>query len=207
MEVWLNKDDDKFRLPVLPSSFELITGNLNSVVNINDIGNINLIGKSELKAITINTFFPNQKYNFVEYTSFPEPYNCVKKIDKWRRSGEPIRLIITTTGINLLVAIESFSYGEEDGTGDVYYDLELKEYKKLKTKKVAKVKIPEPQRPTPPKPKKQRTYVVKRGDCLWNIAKKYYGKGSQWPKIYNKNKKVIGSNPNLIFPGQKFIIP
>ena len=52
-----------------------------------------------------------------------------------------------------------------------------------------------------------RYYTVKSGDCLWNIAKKYYGSGSQWVKIYNANKKVIGSNPNLIYPNQKFEIP
>ena len=52
-----------------------------------------------------------------------------------------------------------------------------------------------------------RTYTVVRGDNLWNISKKYYGNGNQWRKIYNANKKVIGSNPDLIFPGQKLKIP
>ena len=33
------------------------------------------------------------------------------------------------------------------------------------------------------------------GDCLWNIAKKYYGDGSQYTKIYEANKGTIGSNP------------
>lgn len=207
MEIWLNKDDDKLRLPVLPSSFEIEVGQNNSIVNINEIGDVNLIGKSGLKSINIESFFPAQEYYFVEYTGFPKPYKAIEKIDKWRRSGEPIRLIVTTTDINVLMAIESLSYGERDGTGDVYYSLDLREYKRLKTKTVAKVKVPEPKRPTPPKPKKQRTYVVKRGDNLWNIAKKHYGNGNQWKKIYNKNRKVIGSNPNLIYPGQKYIIP
>jgi nucleoid-associated protein YgaU len=50
------------------------------------------------------------------------------------------------------------------------------------------------------------TYTVVKGDCLWNIAKKYYGKGSQYTKIYNANKDKI-SNPNLIYPGQVLTIP
>ena len=37
-------------------------------------------------------------------------------------------------------------------------------------------------------------------------AKKQYGKGSSWTKIYNANKDKI-KNPNLIYPGQKFTIP
>ena len=50
-----------------------------------------------------------------------------------------------------------------------------------------------------------RYYVVKRGDCLWKIAKKYYGNGALYTKIYNANRDKI-KNPNLIYTGQKFII-
>lgn len=52
-----------------------------------------------------------------------------------------------------------------------------------------------------------RTYTVKSGDNLWNIAKQYYGSGAMYTKIYEANKDIIGGNPNLIFPGQKLIIP
>ena len=46
------------------------------------------------------------------------------------------------------------------------------------------------------------TYVVKSGDTLSGIAKKY---GTTWQNIYEKNKKVIGSNSDLIKPGQTLI--
>ena len=52
----------------------------------------------------------------------------------------------------------------------------------------------------------KRTYTVKRGDCLWNIAKRFYGKGSLYTRIYDANTNKI-ANPNLIYPGQVFIIP
>ena len=63
-----------------------------------------------------------------------------------------------------------------------------------------------------------KTYVVKPDDCLWHIAKKFYGNGSEWKKIYNKNKTVIentakkrglksSSNGHWIFAGTKLIIP
>lgn len=49
-------------------------------------------------------------------------------------------------------------------------------------------------------------YTVVKGDCLWNIAKKFYGSGNQYSRIYNANRDKI-KNPNLIYPGQVFIIP
>lgn len=54
---------------------------------------------------------------------------------------------------------------------------------------------------------RQNVYIVKKGDCLWNIAKKFYGNGAQYTKIYNANRGVIGGNPNLIYPGQVLTIP
>ena len=48
-----------------------------------------------------------------------------------------------------------------------------------------------------------KTYIVKKGDSLSKIAQKY---GTTWQKIYNDNKSVIGSKPNLIKAGQKLII-
>ena len=54
---------------------------------------------------------------------------------------------------------------------------------------------------------KPKTYTVKSGDCLYNIAKKYYGDGSKYTKIYEANKKIIGSNSNLIKAGQVLTIP
>lgn len=45
------------------------------------------------------------------------------------------------------------------------------------------------------------TYIVKSGDTLSGIAKKLGI--SNWRTLYEQNKSVIGSNYNLIRPGQK----
>ena len=63
-----------------------------------------------------------------------------------------------------------------------------------------------PPPPTPP-PKPAVTHTVASGDTLWAIAKKHLGEGKRWPEIYEKNKSVIGDNPDRIKPGQVLTIP
>lgn len=59
---------------------------------------------------------------------------------------------------------------------------------------------------TPQASNPKRTYTVKKGDCLWNIAKQFYGNGASYGKIYDANTNQI-ANPNLIYVGQVFVIP
>ena len=46
-------------------------------------------------------------------------------------------------------------------------------------------------------------YIVKKGDSLTSIAKRY---NKNWKSLYEDNKKVIGNNPNKIYPGQVLVI-
>lgn len=51
-----------------------------------------------------------------------------------------------------------------------------------------------------------QTYTVAKGDTLSKIAKKFYGKSSQWRMIFEANRDQI-SNPDLIQIGQVLKIP
>ncbi|MFJ2649177.1 transglycosylase family protein [Streptomyces sp. NPDC087420] len=44
-------------------------------------------------------------------------------------------------------------------------------------------------------------YVVRAGDCLWRIADENGVEGG-WSALYEANKDVLGSDPDLILPGQ-----
>jgi resuscitation-promoting factor RpfA len=50
-----------------------------------------------------------------------------------------------------------------------------------------------------------RTYVVKSGDTLSAIAGQQNVKGG-WPALYQRNRQVIGADPNLILPGQRLAL-
>jgi nucleoid-associated protein YgaU len=69
---------------------------------------------------------------------------------------------------------------------------------------VADVKIDGLQ--TPPVKEKVEYYIIKKGDTLSAIAKQFYGKANDYPKIFEANREVI-KDANLIFPGQKIRIP
>ncbi|MBN1605929.1 MAG: LysM peptidoglycan-binding domain-containing protein [Polyangiaceae bacterium] len=50
-------------------------------------------------------------------------------------------------------------------------------------------------------------YTVVRGDTLWDIARRRLGEGRRWREIYRSNRRVVGSDPNRIFPGQVLVVP
>jgi nucleoid-associated protein YgaU len=50
------------------------------------------------------------------------------------------------------------------------------------------------------------TTTVSRGDNLWRISRLTYGAGTRYAIIYKANREQI-RNPNLIYPGQIFVVP
>ena len=49
-------------------------------------------------------------------------------------------------------------------------------------------------------------HVVRTGDNLWSIARKYYGNGAKWKLIYEANKSAI-KKPEFLEPGTVLAIP
>ncbi|MEG0388576.1 MAG: LysM peptidoglycan-binding domain-containing protein [Niameybacter sp.] len=203
-----NNNEEKLRLPVIPSSFEVAIPNQNTTVNITNLGEVNLIGKTGLAAMIIESFFPKQQYSFCLYKDFSQPYECIQMLLKWKDSGKPIRVIVTETPINYAMAIESLTYSERDGTGDVYFVLELKEYKFIKTttptttttSNGTTLKTPQTKRETKAVPNE---YIVKQGDTLWKIAKTLTGDGENYKAIASKNNI---KNSDKISVGQRLVI-
>jgi hypothetical protein len=53
---------------------------------------------------------------------------------------------------------------------------------------------------------KVATTTVSRGDSLWRLSRNTYGVGTRYSFIYKANREQI-RNPNLIHPGQIFVLP
>jgi nucleoid-associated protein YgaU len=50
------------------------------------------------------------------------------------------------------------------------------------------------------------TAIVSRGDNLWRISRRVYGRGLRYTVIYSANQEQI-RNRHLIYPGQVFVLP
>lgn len=48
--------------------------------------------------------------------------------------------------------------------------------------------------------------IIRKGDNLWTISKRTYGRGTRYTTIYLANENQI-KNPDLIWPGQVFTMP
>lgn len=201
-------------IPVLPEKLKVTSPGNNDTATVLVLDDVLILRKKGLRTVAWDSFFPVNDAPFVT-GRITDPVEIVKAIQKARDSLDPVRFLITGTDldINVRMGVETFDYEERAGElGDFYYSIKLSEWKDYSPRRI--VLPPEPAKPAQAKepertgePPKQKTYTVKAGDCLWNIAKKFYGKGSDYTKIYNANKGTIGSNPNLIYPGQVFTIP
>ncbi len=50
-------------------------------------------------------------------------------------------------------------------------------------------------------------HTVEKGDTLWGIAEKYYGKGNLYKHIHANNPDVVAESPNTIHIGWVLNIP
>ena len=212
MEMWLRTSGKEMLFPIMPSSFNLEGSSTIHTSTVVKLGEVSVYGGNNLRRISINSFFPSRKYHFVKTPSLQEPYDYVNQIRDWMNKGQDVRFIITETDINMLCFIESFEYGEQDASRDVYFSISLVECKIPKLlygNSNPTTNTPRPETPQDSQTSQQKTHQVKKGDCLWSIAQRYYGDGSLYPKIKEANKSKYPSlaKNNTIYTNMVLIIP
>ncbi|MFI0354254.1 BTAD domain-containing putative transcriptional regulator [Actinomadura sp. 9N407] len=65
-----------------------------------------------------------------------------------------------------------------------------------------------------PERRRWRTRTIERGDTLWDIARRHYGSGTRYPKIFEASRKLLQppglprlTDPDRIYPGQRIRLP
>lgn len=180
MEIWLKQGSKKLRLPILPSEVGESGEQDNKTEVVNALGEVNLLGLPKLETIQLESHFPKRPMYYDQYSGYPKPKKCVKLIKQMKQNGV-IRFIITPT-INYEATIERFEYKYKDGTGDIYYTLEIKRYRRPKKKRNKKSV-------------KKVTVTVKKGDTWAKLAKKYTGSSKNAKKIAKQNKMANKKRP------------
>lgn len=192
-----------------------------------------------------NVRYDDAKFATLQSGTYHAAKWYLNKLEKWKLSKEPIKFVVLRYAdwskrnlrrvshfdTRMKVSLEDYTITEDaDKYGtDVYVDVTLRQYKPFKTKTVTFKKKKKKSKNTKKKATAKTTrdstkgssattYTVKKGDCLWNIAKKFLGNGTRNKEIYKLNKDVIektakkygfksSSNGWWIFPGTKLKIP
>lgn len=219
MEIYLGTDNDKIRFPVVPSSIGVSRSNNIDTQSVLKLGEVPIFNGTSLKTIELTSFFPNQEYSFCDYVGFMKPYEFSDKIQKWMYEGKPLRIIVTDSPTNMQCLIQQFDTVEQDGTRDLYFTLNLLEYRPVEVPNLSNnnqsnnsnnsQNISRPsENNDSSNSNQQKIHKVVKGDSLWAIAQKYYGKGSLYPKIKEANKTKYPSlaKNNIIYPNWELII-
>lgn len=214
--IFFDYDNKTYRLPVNPEELNKSSVQAIERYQILKLGQIAIPTHMELTEYSFEVEFPHEALHYVETSgNFKDADYYLNLFSKWRNDLAHVRFIASNgigDDINSLVLIEELKEVEKAGEeGDKYISFKLLEYKKYGKKSVvvqqsgiavastAKVEVP-----VSVNPKSTGSYTVVSGDSLWAIAKKYYGDGSKYNKIVTANSI---KNPNLIYPGQKLVIP
>lgn len=194
-------------LPVTPAKYTWRHPNRIETMRLDQLGEVNLPGGARMGACTLeDVLLPARLYPFCVPGARADPYGYLHDLENWSDKGTKLRWIISGTGINESVLIEEIVQGERDGSNDLYLTIALRQWRRPEAPVLAVTSGgTETPRESGTGAAAARTYTVVKGDCLWNIAKRFYGSGAEYKKLAAANPSI--KNPNLIYPGQVLIIP
>lgn len=227
-------------LPITPGKLTMKINNRNQTVSLVDDTTINRLKAPGLTDISFTFEVPAENagiypwafntYHSLVYT----PAEWVKFLSYLKTSRAPFRFIVTRIDrsniavydTNLNVSLEDYQQEEDAENGDdfvfqinlkTYMDRNLKNYTIVQASNGAVTTTATKIRSTVGK-KTVKKYRVQQNDSLWLIAKKVYGDGAKWAKIYAANKAMIentakkhghasSSNGWWIYPGEVLAVP
>lgn len=213
-------------LPITPSKLSLKVKNTNKTVTLINEGEVNIIKTKGLREFSFEFLLPFTDYSFAAVSRAKKQKHYLDKLNQLKINKRPFQFVVKRPKgfkTNIKVTLEDLNITEDAQEGrDIKVSVTLKEYRHYGTKKVVFVQPPAPAAgETKQEEKKEeakitenrdastaqkpKTHIVKRGDTLWGLAKRYYGNGSLYPKIVSANPKI--KNPNLIIDGWELVIP
>lgn len=199
----------EIQIPWLPDKIQFESGGTQfATYSILDLGDLKVPNGSGLRQFKWQSKFPGEGHSDLPFLRgdwiAPREYQIL--FSKWQRYGTPLRLIVTETTINHDVYLSDYTFDYSGGYGDFEYEVTFIDNRQVNISSYSTAKASSSANTARAAASTPNTYTVKKGDCLWNIAKKYLGDGKRYTEIYNLNKDII-KKPNLILPGQVLKLP
>lgn len=228
---------DNIRYPLPPQKFQLKINNKNETVTLVNEGEVNRIKTQGLTDVQASELLlPAVKYPFAQYgkAGFQKPDVYLSQLEKLKTSGSVFKVVLIRNlagkalgwNFSMECTLEDYTVDEDVQEGvDVKLTLNFKQWVHYGTKivtftkkKNGKTTASTKKSRKPSSKKSGGNYVVKKGDCLINIAKKKLGKVSRWKEIYQLNKTTIekaakkngkksSASGHWIYPGTKLKLP
>lgn len=183
--------------------------------NVINTGPVEVHNGNGLQAFSWNGHLPGKNVknmSFVKQWHWQPPGQIERIIRGWEESGAILNFMVTETNINHDVKIRDFDITLK-GANFWEYSIELAEHRDLKIYTVAEMA----KRRSSGKSRtmsnvaysreRQITYIIKNGDTLWNLARRYLGNGALYTRIHNLNRDVIGNDPSALKPGTVITLP
>lgn len=204
--IFLNgRTGEQLTMPVTPDHWTVELGREVEQLDMAQTGQVNLPGLQALFNEQNTFLLPSSARNYTSAGYSGQPYAIVDTLVRWSSDGDMLRLIVTGTPVNVPVLLGPVRFGEQDGTGDVYVTLVMRQYRVLAAETTQRAETGNNGRAEPQTAvQADRTYTVVKGDTLWGICRRFYGQGSLAYRLAACNGI---KNANLIYPGQRVTIP
>ena len=210
----------RFTFPALPEKIQIKNAAKYQNFETVTLGGIQLPrGRDCVEVMWSGEFFGPSKRNeaVVQKHAYMEPAECENLLKSYLTDAKVLNLIVTDSCINLDVTLSTFQVTAYGAYGNLQYEIAFKEYREIKVYDTSELNIA-PQTVARPDTSSSGNYTVKSGDMLCKIAKKFYGKSSRWPDIYNANASTIeavaskhrsggSDHGHWIYPGTVLVIP
>ena len=176
-------NNENYVLPI-PMPWEIVDGQKISTVDLMNFGEVENGSRPAPRTISLSQFFPSYNLGFISNSEFRNKWEYVKAFKNAKDNSIKVLYSITETPISMTCKITNFTYGREDGVGNIKYTLDLKEYKEVMDYDVKDNIIGQAHVQNDGY---GHWWNVKEEDTIFTIAKWAYGDSSKYTEILKKN--------------------
>ena len=195
----------QFSLAVNPKEVTVSSGSKLKTLELLNVGDITVAGNRTIDKISIsNAFLPSPESPFYNGTS---PETILALMKKCKDAPTPVRIIISGTDVNKQFWIEKMDETYKEGDKDPHVSWSFSEYRQTTVLPVASLANRQTYTGLNQRVSTQqvpRSVVIKKGDTMWDLAKKYYGDPNRWKEIQAANG---GVNERKLQIGSTLVIP